>query len=1145
MPSSTPLPYETLPSALLNDSPSPAIIIPRHVVNNADPKSTHLPPLRAFYSDLRTLVAQTSQMEPFKFVRKGDRVVILAMSSMEFVVAFLTVLERGGSVCPVNPMLGEEEMGALVGRVGARWLVVSRNLPGGQLAIIRRLAVKLHKTLYEIWTIAHSPPPQPATTTAPKSKNPSTKTIVKAQTFSSRFEVETRVISSGVDINGHGGDAGSLDRKSEALYLFTSGATGRPKGVPLTHGNIITTLSNIRECYDLSANDCTYLVMPLFHVHGLIGVFLSTLFSGGTVVAPPKFHSAMFWNDIVDYGVTWYSAVPSIHQTLLTKAKETFSGNTGKIRFIRSGSSSLPPTVLLSLERTFGAPVIEAYAMTETSHQIASNFLPPGIRKTSSVGKGRGVEVLVLGDDDLPALTMKPGEVCVLGPSIFSGYDEGDSGKARFWTDEKGQRWFRTGDYGYLDENQFLFLLGRLSELIYHRSENVSPLEIEAALLEIDGVAEAVAFAFPPRQIDETGSEVHGSDESLHAAIVLHPRSRRHVTEASLMEFAKAVLPPSRVPQRIHITDVIPKTATGKLKRTMSILHVSAELKNSNAVRTIDLTATGIVREKISLIFSDGERSVESYDLAVPLGLAANVSSVAVLERRDRKAGGGVKVEVAEGPKNSAFKVYRVKLSSPLEKGAKSSLDISIVYTQAVKPYPKVVDQTDPQYLEFETNAYISSIYGTEKQKTSVKLPSSTLVSDIVGPKPHSRAGSTVTFGPYQDTEKNAASTMNLHYEDNNGLLVAKTFRKDVEISHLGGNMAVMESYDLHHRGALLRDSAFSRVDYQFSSFRHTSTNVVKELKIHLPGNISNVYFRDDIGNVSTSNLRRGKIGSLLHIRPRYPLESQAYQLEIPFIGSMKNVSIETATLSVALPDGATNVKVSLPFEADSQDIDTYFTNLDTIGRPRVNIVKKNVADEFAVMVKITYHYPFMLLLRKPLVVSTVIFGFLIIGMIMARLDLSIVKTEEDVKRDKICREVVRVSKFAVKIDRAFGELEKVFDSYKASKNLEKFRTEAQAGHIMVAEHLEGVQSCFKRSQIVNVRFAGLIEHLLKEYKAKMDRIKKLHEAVTLFLTEAVDGVDEDKKKAVQIAVGDAEVGIERSDERIRSMLAGLNRHLE
>ncbi|KAJ3105510.1 hypothetical protein HDU97_007989 [Phlyctochytrium planicorne] len=560
------MPYDTLLDSLLNDSPSPALILPRPT-----PSPSHLPPLRAFYSDLRAIVNQTALLAPFNAIRTGDRITLMAPTSMEFAVAFLTILKCGGSVNPVNPLLAEDEMKGLIERGMSRAILVSRGVDGDKLAVIRKLSNQLSKPLYETWTVANPSPGQTAGTTSVTQRKPA------GISFSSSFEVQTRLISSaGMQVDSTK-DGVPASRDTEALYLFTSGTTGRAKGVPLTHANILHTLNNIRDCYNLSAFDCTYLVMPLFHVHGLIGVFLSTLYSGGTVVMPPKFNSSLFWQDILEFGyldstkVTWYSAVPSIHQTLLTKAKDTFSGNTGKVRFIRSGSSSLSPATSLALERTFGAPVIEAYAMTETGHQIASNFLPPGIRKTSSVGKGRGVEVLILDDEGKPAKTNSPGDVFVRGENVFKGYDHPlDKGIAKFLDDpEGGPAWYRTGDYGYMDENQFIFLLGRTSELIHHNQEKVSPLEVEAALLQIDGVSEAVAFPFPPREVDANGVEIHSADETLQAAIVLHPRSRRHVTESSLMEFAKAVLPASRVPQRIYITDVIPKTATGKLKRAM------------------------------------------------------------------------------------------------------------------------------------------------------------------------------------------------------------------------------------------------------------------------------------------------------------------------------------------------------------------------------------------------------------------------------------------------------------------------------------------------------------------------------------------------------------------------------------------------
>ncbi|KAI8832687.1 Ribophorin I-domain-containing protein [Chytridium lagenaria] len=507
----------------------------------------------------------------------------------------------------------------------------------------------------------------------------------------------------------------------------------------------------------------------------------------------------------------------------------------------------------------------------------------------------------------------------------------------------------------------------------------------------------------------------------------------------------------------------------------------------------------------------DADAKLESYEFSIPTTLAANISYIDILERRDRKVATGVNWIMQREVK-------------------------------AVKPFPKVIDQTDPQRLEFNTNAYVSSPYPTEKQKTTTSFSFLNVV----------------TFGPYQDVGAKAFSPLNVHYEDNKGLLVAKTYRKDVEISHLGDIWpswrattfitAALYANSKFNLMKSLRGSAFSRVDYQFTAHRHQQTNVVKEVRIHLPGNISNVYYRDDIGNVSTSNLRKGKQNSLLHIRLVNPLyggwksrlRTDVSTFSVPFIGSIKNVSIETATLSVALPDGATNVKVSLfPFTADDQFVDTYYTNLDTLGRPRVNIVKKNVADEFA----ISYDFPSYLLLRKPVIVSSVVFGFLLLGMVIARVDLAIVKTKDDVKKEKLQREAISIIASSQKVDAAFATLTNAFDAAKASKKFSVFKTEAKAILFSIQDQIEAIESSKKRTEILDVAtYTTLVEMLIKELKSKVEKAKMLHEAVIVFLEEAANGVDEKRKKGVQDVVADLEGLCEWIDGRVEGLLEALKK---
>jgi acyl-CoA synthetase (AMP-forming)/AMP-acid ligase II len=245
-----------------------------------------------------------------------------------------------------------------------------------------------------------------------------------------------------------------------ALILHTSGSTGRPKRVPLSHANLTISARNVARSYDLSPSDVSLCVMPLFHVHGLVASTLATLATGGTVVVPQKFSPLSFWRIARDYGVTWYSAVPTIHQLLLARADRSGARPAGaeKLRFIRSCSAALPPQVMHDLEAAFGAPVLEAYGMTEAAHQMASNPLPPAPRLPGSVGRGTNVRIGIMDAEGRHLPAGERGEVVIQGPNVVSGYENNPEANATSFTDG----WFRTGDQGFLDENGYLTLTGRL-----------------------------------------------------------------------------------------------------------------------------------------------------------------------------------------------------------------------------------------------------------------------------------------------------------------------------------------------------------------------------------------------------------------------------------------------------------------------------------------------------------------------------------------------------------------------------------------------------------------------------------------------------------------------------------------------------------
>jgi acyl-CoA synthetase (AMP-forming)/AMP-acid ligase II len=334
-----------------------------------------------------------------------------------------------------------------------------------------------------------------------------------------------------------------------ALFLHTSGTTSRPKGVPLTHRNLMTSIQNIAGHYCLSPADNGLVVMPLFHVHGLIGATLSSLYAGSTLVMPPRFSVGSFWPAVKAHGVTWYSAVPTIHQVLLSRADADGAPRQSGFRFIRSCSSALAPATLAQLEDRFAAPALEAYAMTEAAHQMTSNPLPPAVHKPGSVGRGTSVSVGIMDEKGNLLPTGSQGEVVVKGANVTNGYHNNPEANAVAFTNG----WFRTGDRGVLDSEGYLTLIGRIKELINRGGEKISPLEVDAVLLAHPAVAEAACFAAPDPKYGE----------EVHAAVV----PRTGVTVEQLQTFCRSRLADFKVPKVIHLVKELPKGPTGKVQR--------------------------------------------------------------------------------------------------------------------------------------------------------------------------------------------------------------------------------------------------------------------------------------------------------------------------------------------------------------------------------------------------------------------------------------------------------------------------------------------------------------------------------------------------------------------------------------------------
>jgi acyl-CoA synthetase (AMP-forming)/AMP-acid ligase II/thioesterase domain-containing protein len=337
-----------------------------------------------------------------------------------------------------------------------------------------------------------------------------------------------------------------------ALVLHTSGTTSRPKIVPLTQANLCRSADNIARTLALGPSDRCLDVATLFHIHGLM-VMVASWAAGGSVICPPPFEASRFFAWLEECRATWYSAVPTVHQAILAQAESRQQALAAALRFIRSSSASLPPPVIAGLERAFDCPVIESYGMTEAAHQMASNPLPPAARKPGSVGRPAGPEIVILGEAGERLAPGAPGEIAIRGANVMAGYENNAPANAAAFTDG----WLRTGDQGYLDADGYLFISGRLKEIINRGGEKIGPREVDEVLLEHPAVAQAVTFPLPHPTLGE----------DVAAAIV--PRAGTTVTAAEIRAFAATRLALTKVPNRVVLVQRIPTGATGKFQRRL------------------------------------------------------------------------------------------------------------------------------------------------------------------------------------------------------------------------------------------------------------------------------------------------------------------------------------------------------------------------------------------------------------------------------------------------------------------------------------------------------------------------------------------------------------------------------------------------
>ena len=466
---------------------------------------------------LRGLIASTVGTLNGLGIGRNDRVAIVLANGPEMAACFIACAS-GVASAPLNPAYRADEFEFYLSDLNAKALIVERGSASPAIEVAIKLGVRL------IDLVVADGAPAGAFTLVPR--DGAAAAAGNAPVYAAPDDV--------------------------SMLLHTSGTTSRPKIVPLSQANLVASATHIARTLAFTSTDTGLNIMPLFHIHGLIAGVLAPLAAGSQVFCTPGFNALKFFGWMDEAKPTWYTAVPTMHQAIVGRASKNAEVIARHpLRFMRSSSSSMPPQVIKELEEAFGAPLIESYGMTEAAHQMASNPLPPAVRKPGSVGVAAGPDVQIMGADGTLLPRGETGEIVIKGPNVTAGYENNPKANAEGFLNG----WFRTGDQGVMDSEGYLSITGRLKEIINRGGEKVSPREVDEILMDHPAVAQVVCFGMPHAKLGE----------EVAAVVVL--REGQAATERELQQFVATRAADYKVPKKILFMDEIPKGATGKLQR--------------------------------------------------------------------------------------------------------------------------------------------------------------------------------------------------------------------------------------------------------------------------------------------------------------------------------------------------------------------------------------------------------------------------------------------------------------------------------------------------------------------------------------------------------------------------------------------------
>lgn len=458
-------------------------------------------------------------------IRTGDRILLSLPNSYEFIVIYLAIIDFGAVAVTINPQMPDAEFQSFVQRCRPISAFVGQN----HADVLKKLWNNL-SDMDSFFLCSGSPDE-----------------IIECTATHSIAESEKHGVPVLVPVNNN------PQESDIAVLLYTSGTTGQPKPVGLSHEQIYCAVQNIIQAHRLSACDRAFSILPLFHINAQVVSVLSALLSRGTLVVASKFSASCFWATVNDKEVTWVSAVPAIISILMSIDAPTVLPK--KLRFIRSASAPLSAHQSIAFEKRLGIPLIQSYGMTEAASQICTNPLPPQIRKPGSVGLPVGLELQIFDAVDRPLPRECSGEIVIRGKNVITHYQENAG------MDDFGQGWFHTGDIGYQDPDGYVFIIGRKKELINRGGEKISPYAIEAVINQVEGVHQAAVIGLPDQKYGEiVAAYIVAEDSSKQSRDeIMHRVNHR----------CKVLLSDYKCPEVVRFVNHLPVGATGKIKRRM------------------------------------------------------------------------------------------------------------------------------------------------------------------------------------------------------------------------------------------------------------------------------------------------------------------------------------------------------------------------------------------------------------------------------------------------------------------------------------------------------------------------------------------------------------------------------------------------